>query len=68
MRFISGVTLRMPTMAVTVSMPAIIAPVTPQVRMSWPVSHRPSIFVAGFNQSCCSRSGVWSSPYSSPCR
>ena len=49
---------RTPTIAVTVSIPAIIAPVTPQVRTSWPVSQSPSIFVFGVSQSCLSRSGV----------
>ncbi len=33
----------MPIIAVVVINPAIMAPVTPQVRISWPVSHRPSI-------------------------
>ncbi len=56
--FISGAIFRMPIMAVVVSNPAIMAPVTPQVRMSCPVSHRPFTLVRGVNQSCCKRSGV----------
>ena len=52
----------MPTIAIVVSRPDIIAPVTPQVSVSCPVSHKPGMRVRGPSQSCLKRSTVWSSP------
>ena len=43
---------------IAVIIPAIMAPVTPQVRVSCPVSHRPGIRVRGPSQSCLRRSGA----------
>ena len=57
---------RAPTMLIVVSRPDIIAPVTPQVSVSCPVSQSPGIEVFGRSQSCAKRSGVCASPYSSP--
>lgn len=43
---------------IAVSKPPTIAPTTPQVSTSCPVSHRPDISVFGFSHSCSKRSGV----------
>jgi len=58
MRFMSGLILRMPTIAIVVNIPDIIAPVTPQVSVSCPVSQSPGMLVRGPSQSCCRRSAV----------
>ena len=54
----TGLILRAPTIATVVSMPDIIAPVTPQVSVSCPVSQSPGMRVRGPSQSCCRRSAV----------